>query len=306
MNTEEIARFDAAANCLPLRLKRLALQLTAEEKQAAEELRLRAERPLTVLAGGAEYPLGAWAECIVHQEDLETVCNVVTGFSRYTALETLKRGYLTAEGGFRVGVTGFAVRQNGATVSLRDFSSMAIRIARERIGLAADLTRELRQEGRFLGTVIAAAPGAGKTTLLRDMIRCLSYGCSEFPPLRVGLVDERGEIAAMHRGVPQLDVGPHTDVLDACPKAEGIELLLRAMNPQVIAVDEITAAEDIEAMTRAANCGVTMLATIHAADRSDLLAKPLFRRLKRTGVFRRVVSIRCDGGERRYVMEELV
>ena len=82
-------------------------------------------------------------------------------YDRITALETLKRGYLTAEGGFRVGVTGFAVRQNGATVSLRDFSSMAIRIARERIGLAADLTRELRQEGRFLGTVIAAAPGAG-------------------------------------------------------------------------------------------------------------------------------------------------
>lgn len=303
MREEE--RFDAAIRCLPLRLKRFAQQLSLEEKQKTEEIRLRTGQPLTLLRDGREYPAGEGAECMVVPEDLETVCNIVTGFSRYTALETLKKGYLTAEGGFRVGVTGFAVRQGGEITALRDFSSMAIRIARQRIGLAEDLCHELWQEGQLPGTLIAAAPGLGKTTLLRDLIRSLSYGGNGFPSVRVGLVDERGEIAAMHSGVPQLDVGPRTDVLDACPKAEGIELLLRAMNPQVIAVDEITAAEDIAAMSRAANCGVTMIATIHAADRNELMAKPLFRQLQRQGVFRKLVTIRCDGGERRYLMEEL-
>ena len=304
MNEEQ--RFDAAISCLPLRLRRFAQTVNREEKRKTEEIRLRTGRPMTMLREGREYIAGEGAECMVAQEDLETVCNIVTGFSRYAALETLKKGYLTAEGGFRVGVTGFAVRQGGEITALRDFSSMSIRIAREQIGLAEDLCCELLQEGGPFGTLIAAAPGLGKTTLLRDMVRSLSYGPKGFQSFRVGLVDERGEIAAMHRGVPQLDVGPHTDVLDACPKAEGIELLLRAMNPQVIAVDEITAAEDIAAMSRAANCGVSMIATIHAADRQELLAKPLFRRLQRQKVFRKLITIRADHGERRYRMEELV
>lgn len=303
MREEE--RFDAAINCLPLRLKRFAQTISREEKQKTEEIRLRTGQPMTLLREGREYPAGEGTECVVAQEDLETVCNIVTGFSRYTALETLKKGYLTAEGGFRVGVTGFAVRQGGEVTALRDFSSMAIRIARERIGLAEDLAQELQQEGSLPGTLIAAAPGLGKTTLLRDLVRCLSYGGNGFNPLRMGLVDERGEIAAMHKGVPQLDVGPYTDVLDACPKAEGIELLLRAMNPQAIAVDEITAAEDIAAMSRAANSGVSMIATIHAADRRELMAKPLFRQLQRQKVFRKLITIRSVDGERRYRMEEL-
>ena len=303
MREEE--RFDAAINCLPLRLKRFAQTISREEKQKTEEIRLRTGQPMTLLREGREYPAGEGAECVVAQEDLETVCNIVTGFSRYTALETLKKGYLTAEGGFRVGVTGFAVRQGGEVTALRDFSSMAIRIARERIGLAEDLAQELQQEGSLPGTLIAAAPGLGKTTLLRDLVRCLSCGGNGFNPLRMGLVDERGEIAAMHKGVPQLDVGPYTDVWDACPKAEGIELLLRAMNPQAIAVDEITAAEDIAAMSRAANSGVSMIATIHAADRRELMAKPLFRQLQRQKVFRKLITIRSVDGERRYRMEEL-
>ena len=303
---KEEQRFDAAINCLPLRLRRFAQTISFEEKRKTEEIRLRTGQTVTLLRDGREYPVGEGAEYVVAQEDLETVCNIVTGFSRYAALETLKKGYLTAEGGFRVGVTGFAVRQGGETTALRDFSSMSIRIAREQVGLAEDLCCELMQEGRVPGTLIAAAPGLGKTTLLRDMIRSLSYGPSGSPSFRVGLVDERGEIAAMHRGVPQLDVGPHTDVLDACHKAEGIELLLRAMNPQIIAVDEITAAEDIAAMSRAANCGVAMLATIHAADRKELLAKPLFRQLQRQKLFRKLITIRADHGERRYLMEDLV
>ena len=147
--------------------------------------------------------------------------------------------------------------------------------------------------------------GGGKTTLLRDMIATLSNGTEDRCPLRVGVVDERGELAGMYRGVPQLDVGCHTDVLDGCPKALGIPMLLRSANPQVIAVDEITEAADILAMTAAANCGVKLLATIHAEDGEELRRKPLFRQLAEAGVFRRLITISTAEGRRQYRTEAL-
>ena len=137
------------------------------------------------------------------------------------------------------------------------------------------------------------------------MIRCLSDGQDGRKPLRVALADERGEIAAMHQGLPQLDVGAHTDVLDGCPKATAIPMLLRSMNPQALAVDEITETEDIRAIVSAANCGVTMLATIHAADVAELQRKPLFRRLLQAKVFAKAVIIQRQDGHRYYHVEDL-
>ena len=121
----------------------------------------------------------------------------------------------------------------------------------------------------------------------------------------MSLIDERGEAAVMVRGEPQMDVGPRTDVLDGCPKAVGIPMLLRSANPQVIAVDEITEEADIRAMTAAANCGVRLLATIHAEGAEELRRKPLFRMLEQAQVFRRLVSITVEDGQRRYRTEEL-
>ena len=121
----------------------------------------------------------------------------------------------------------------------------------------------------------------------------------------MALVDERGEVAVTWRGVPQMDVGPRTDVLDGCPKAAGIPMVLRAMNPQVIAVDEITVREDLAAAAHAAGCGVGLLATIHAATAQELTEKPLYRELLSQGVFRRCVRIEKGPAGRRYRMEAL-
>lgn len=296
-----VLRYEDAAAYLPNRLKKLALSLPEEQRALAEEFRLRAGQPMTVLLPTGEVPL----EVFVEPEELETLCDLATEFSRYAAAETLREGYLPVRGGFRVGLCGTAVMKDGANTNLKSFSSAVIRIAREKLGIADPLAPQLFRDGDFVSTLILSPPGGGKTTLLRDLVRRLSEGTGKYGPRRVSLIDERGEVAVLYRGEPQMNVGPHTDVLDACPKALGIPMVLRAMNPQIIAVDEITIREDLKAISMAAGCGVKLLATIHAGSVEELKQKPLYAQLLEDRVFRLAVCIVGGIGERTYQVEEL-
>ncbi len=289
-------RYRQACLLLPPPLRLCALEAAEALGEETEELRLRRGEPLLLATAEGERDLPSPA---VTGEDLEQVVDQVTDWSRYTAAETIRQGYLTARGGFRVGLCGTAVVEGGQIRRIGDLSSLAIRIPRESLGLAARVLPQLMEEEIFPSTLVISPPGGGKTTLLRDMVRCLSdqYG------LRLALADERGELAASYQGQAQLSVGRHTDVMDGCPKSLAIPALLRSMTPQVIAVDEVALPEDVEAMVRAARCGAGLLATVHGDSVEELGQKNLLRPLFE--VFSRAVVIRRQGRERRYEVHRL-
>ncbi len=290
-----------AAQVLPRRLRQEALGLPQEEQEQAEELRLRAGWPMTAVLPEGERPVGGPP---VEPEELEQLVEIASRASVHAVLEQIRRGYLTVAGGHRIGLCGTAVMEGGGIHALRSLSSANLRIARQVPGAARPVLGALCPGGRLESTLILAPPGQGKTTLLRDIIRQVSEG-EGCLPLRVAVADERGEVAALYGGRPQLDVGRRTDVAEGCPKAQGLMLLLRAMNPQVLAVDEITAPEDAAALRTAAGCGVTLLATAHGAGREDLTRRPLYRGLLEEGMFRRLVEITRREGRREYRVEEL-
>ena len=284
-----------AAEVLPEHLRRAALARCADEQAVAEEFRLRSGQKMSLLGPEGETSI---SEEPVTGQDLQAVLDRATEFSAFRCAVSFREGYVSVRGGCRVGICGTAVLRGGEIATVGELSSLSIRIARAALGVAKDVYPKLWSEGSFESTLILSPPGGGKTTLLRDLIRCLSKGSQTHPALRVAVVDERGEIAAARGGCAHFDVGPHTDILTGTEKAEGISMLLRAMNPQVIAVDEITAPEDIRAMTVAANCGVAFLATVHGRDLDELRRRKLCRELLDTELFHQFIVLEGRGSAR--------
>lgn len=280
-------------------LREQVLLLSPEDRESVEELRVREGRPLALVSAGKERTPEEWKLRRVTSRDIGWILEAAGQGSIHTILPQLRQGYVAVEGGNRIGVCGSVVVKDGEVTNFRRISSLAVRFSREITGIAKPLLSKLTENGRLQSTLILSPPGGGKTTLLRDLIRCISDG-EGISPLRVGVADERGEICGMAAGAPQKNVGTRTDIVDGCPRAPALLMLLRGMNPQVLAMDEITETRDLTAAVEAAGCGVVLLATAHGAEPKEIKLRPVYRDLLQEGIFRRFVWISMEGDRRRY------
>lgn len=261
----------------------------------AEELRLRLGKAPGLVFAGKEQSL---PEAAVSREDLQRILEKATGASLHSAASALSAGYIAYKG-LRIGVCGEAVYIGDRLSGLRNISSLSIRIPHA----AADDCKSLIDSllwPRPESTLICAPPGVGKTSFLRELIRR-----SAALPLRVAVIDERNELSASSAGEAQFDLGQGSDIVIGVQKAQATMMLLRGMNPEIIAMDEITQENDLRVIEQIAGCGVLLYATVHGKNREDMRKRPLYNRLLEQGVFHTLVTIRCIGGRRIYERESL-
>lgn len=272
---------------------RLILQREELSYDHLQEIKLRVNQPLLLLYRGEEILPGGkrGKPYYVTREDIREMLEYISNYSLYAYEQEMKQGFITIEGGHRVGLSGQVIMENGRVKNLKYISSINVRLSHEVLGCADGVFPHVTRHRQLYHTLIVSPPRCGKTTLLRDMIRQISEGNDRIRGMSVGVVDERSEIAGCYMGVAQNHLGMRTDVMDCCPKAEGMIMLIRSMGPEVIAVDEIGAAEDVHAIEYAMHCGCKMIATAHARSMEEIKKKPVFEQMIRERRFERYIVL---------------
>ncbi len=284
-------RIESVLRILPAKLRDRILEEGLDFKKL-QEIRLRTGHCLLLKYDGQERKLWKSVPDRITLDEINETVQYAANYSLYAYEQEMRQGYLTIEGGHRIGMAGQAIIDGKQIRNLRYISSVNIRIAHEVPGCGDKVLPFLVQDGDVLNTLIIAPPGCGKTTLLRDVIRQISNGSSVLEGRNVGVVDERSEIGGSYLGILQNDLGIRTDLLDACPKAEGMLMLIRSMGPQVIAVDEIGSMEEIEILKYAMCCGCRMIATVHGASWQEIRGKPMFQEFFTQRLFQRYLVLR--------------
>ena len=259
-----------------------------------EEIRIRIGKPIVACIMGENYavlPDGTLspkltAGYLASSADVKSIFQAMCENSVYAYLEEIRQGFLTIKGGHRVGFSGRVVTDGADITNFREISSLNIRIAHEIIGAADPIMPQIMPDGRVRSTLVIAPPLAGKTTLLRDITRQISNR-----GVKVALVDERGELAAMYQGEAQNDVGVQTDVMENAPKRLAIIMMLRAMAPQVIVTDEVATAEEVSALLSAAGTGVSILASTHGSSLDEVRRRGVLAPLFSANIFEQVIVL---------------
>lgn len=278
---------------------------TLDQCEELQEIRLRTDRPVLLSSGRREYFIGeddlpAAQEKQAKRTDsrqMQDILNHICRYSLYAFTDELKQGYLTVPGGHRIGIAGQVVLSGeGLVQSIKNIAYMNIRISHEVKGAADSILPFLYEKGEPQNVMIISPPGCGKTTLLRDLIRQVSDGNRFGRGRTVGVVDERSEIAGSYQGIAQNDVGYRSDIMDACPKALGMLMLLRSMAPRVIAVDELGEREDIQALGQAVLSGVGLMVTIHGEGIEDVKHRVYLQEILKRRYFKRFVVLGREKG----------
>lgn len=264
---EEILKY------FPTNIYNILLYTLEQNRQIEEniqEIRIRVGRPILLKLRQADILI----EYVVTQTEVLQTLERLCENSIYAYKNQICAGFITVKGGHRVGITGTAVMEYDKVINMKYITSLNFRIAREVINCSNKILGQMidRENNNIYTTLIVSPPGKGKTTILRDAIRKISNGIQEldFKGKTCGVVDERGEIAAIYQGIPQNDIGMRTDVIENVTKAKGMKMLIRSMAPEVIACDEIGTKEDVEAIAEAISAGVKGIFTMHGKTMNDI------------------------------------
>lgn len=256
-----------------------------------EEIRIRINRPIILKLRNQDICINY----IVTEKDIMQTLEKLCENSLYAYKKQIAEGYITVKGGHRVGITGTGVVEEEKIINLKYISSLNFRIAREVKGCSKNILKEIinQKDNTIYNTIIVAPPGKGKTTILRDIVRNISNGIQElsFTGKNCGLIDERGEIAACYRGIPQKDVGIRTDIIENVSKEKGIMMLIRSMAPEVIACDEIGSSQDVQAIEKAVISGVKGVFTMHGKSIDDVKNNKEINKLLEKNILEKIIFI---------------
>jgi stage III sporulation protein AA len=297
MKNMKILRF------LPYRIRGIIDEFNKCNNEEILEIRLRVKQAIEIVSFNKSFFLDFAGQRMeipeqgykVTEDDLKQAMLILSNNSLYAIERQLIEGFITIPGGHRVGFTGKVILEKGKIKAIKDINSINYRLSREVIGIAdrvIDKIYNYKYENLY-NTLIISPPFSGKTTLLRDIVRLISQGSHELgiKGKKIGLIDERSEIAGAYNGVAQNNIGSRTDLLDNCPKAEGIIILIRAMSPEVIAVDEIGKKEDVRAIEEAIKSGVSLIATVHGINLNTIKLRPSLHKLFQSDVFQRYIIL---------------
>ena len=280
-------------------LKVLPLKISSEirgyfQSDKIQEIRIKVGKPIILNSFKGERIL----KYTVTAEDIKQILVKISNYSLYAYEEEIKQGYITIKGGHRIGIAGECVIVGGIIRTIKNISSLNIRICREVIGSSNEVMKYIAKDNRIYNTLIVAPPKCGKTTILRDIARNVSSGMNiiNLSGKKVSIIDERSEIAACFNGVPQMDVGVRTDVLDNCLKREGMLMAIRSLSPEVLICDEIGTKGDIEALLMAFNSGVNVVVTLHGFSIDDIYKRKVFKELLDNSILDRIVILSNKNG----------
>jgi len=294
-------------------IKAIIMKMKAACFSGLEEIRLRCGQPLLIKIGDKDYTLDEQGQVgenlkrgyVVNAEDIYRSIASVSDNSLYAFEEEISRGFITLPGGHRVGLAGQIVLSGNEVKTIKEFSGLAFRVAREVKGCSNEIIAHIYpREMELANTLFISAPRCGKTTILRDVARNLSLGTNRGRGCNVVVIDERSELAGMYRGKAQMDLGPRSDILDSCPKAKGMIMAHSFPVSQVLIADEIGRREDGEAIQECINAGVAVITSVHARNIEEARNKPFLQGLLAAGAFEILVvlSRRCGPG----TVEEIV